>query len=376
MAEFRTPKNLGLLRILWIILAGLPLTASASLYEPPSYAIISADNKTMLVMCSPIKTNWDSGYIFTLPSGQQINLREKFKTNGVYRLDNFQCVQPLDWFADQSELFNYGDFNILVRLNQFAVDSQDKTNWSWCLRFYKQGKVVKEYQVKDLVGIPSYLFLPETSYGWHTVWYELAAFTGGAGMYPLSGSYYSQWQFVLVTEPQFFGPWTKLSNGNVYVFDVFTGEIVQQWRHHPLVKCLIDVILFLALYFLALVCCVKIYRKLFRKLRPKKRGETTKSLPFWVRRFFAAILSIFGLFMFLILFTDWSSPRPFDDLSSTVLFLAWWPSAASGFAWGEYHPVIAILTGTLAAGLFWAAFTELFFKWKDRNNKGAVPGIV
>jgi hypothetical protein len=214
-------------------------------------------------MCSPINTNWDSGCIFTLPSGQQINLREKFKTNGVYRLDNFECVQPLDWFADQSELFNYGDFDILVRLNQFAVDTQNKTNWSWCLRFYDQGKVVKEYQVKDLVAIPHPMYLPETTYGWHTVWYELAAFTGGEGLYPLSGSYYSQWQFVLVTEPQYFGPF-KLSNGNVFVFNVFTGKIIQQWRYHPSINFLITITLFLASGYFALVYCVKIFRKRFR----------------------------------------------------------------------------------------------------------------
>lgn len=220
-------------------------------------------------MCSPIYTNWDSGCIFTLPSGQQINLREKFKTNGVYRVDNFECVQPLDWYADQGELFSYGGFDILVRLNSFAVDTQNKTNWSWCIKFYDQGKEVKQYQVKDLVAIPSALSLPETSDGWHTVWYELAAFTGGEGLYPLSGSYASQWQFVLVTEPQFFGP-IKLSDGNVFVFNVFNGKIIQQWRHHPLIHFFIIVIMFLVSCFLALVCCVKIFRKLSHKWWPKK----------------------------------------------------------------------------------------------------------
>lgn len=265
-------RNLCLIKLLWIIFFGLPFVASAHLYTPPSYAVLSADNKLMLVMCSPIETNWDSGCIFTLPSGQQINLREKFKTNGVYRLDNFECVQPLDWFADEGELFYYQGFNILVRLNQFAVETQNKTNWSWCLRFYDQGRIVRQYQVKDLVAIPHFLFLPETSYGWHTVWYELGAFTSGEGLYPLTGSYYSQWQFVLVTQPQFFGP-IKLSNGNVFVFDVFNGEIIQQWRHHPLAKLLTIAILFLVSGFLALVYFVKILKKLFRRLRVTKNSS-------------------------------------------------------------------------------------------------------
>jgi hypothetical protein len=364
------PKNF-LAKIIWIFFAAFPFVASASLYEPPSYAILSADNKSILVMCSSIKTNWDSGYIFTLPSGQQINLREKFKTNGVYQLDNFQCVQPLNWYADQSELFYYGGFDILVRLNEFAVDTQNKTNWSWCLRFYDQGKVVKEYQVKDLVALPHYLFLPETSYGWHTVWYELGAFTSGEGLYPLSGSYYSQWQFVLMTEPQAFGP-IKLSDGNVFVFDVFNGKIIQQWRRHPLIKFLIVIITFLALYFLTFICCARIFKKLFRKLRPKKGGkEITKPLPFWVRRFtasaFRATLAIFGLFIVLVLLAGWGF-NSLDDLRSVVLWLAAQPFAACGIEWGEQHALIAIITGTLTTGLFWAAFMELFYRWKGRGQ--------
>jgi hypothetical protein len=263
------PKILPFAKIIWIVFVVLPLTTSASLYTPPSYAILSADNQFMLVMCSSVKTNYDSGRIFALPSGKQIDLRERFKTNGVYRLDNFECIQPLDWFADDGELFTSGDFDILIRLNRFAVETQNRTNWSWCLKFYNKGKEVKQYQVKDLVAMPHFLFLPETTYGWHTVWHETAAFTSGGGLYDVIGSYQSQFQFVLVTEPQFFGR-IKLSDGNVFVFNVFSGEIVQQWRHHPLIKFLAIVVLFLSLCILAFVCCVKILRKLFRKLWPKK----------------------------------------------------------------------------------------------------------
>ena len=223
----------------------------------------------MLVMCSDIKTNYDSGSVFTLPSGQQIDLREKFRTNGVYRSDNFECVQPLDWFADAGELFTSGDFDILIRLNRFAVESQNRTNWSWCLKFYNKGKEVKQYQVKDLVAMPRASFLPFTTSGYHTVWHETAAFTSAGGLYPVTGSYHSLFEFVLITEPQFFGR-IKLSEGNVFVFDPFTGGIIQQWRHHPLIKLLSFVILILALCFLVLVCCVKVFKKLFRKLSSKK----------------------------------------------------------------------------------------------------------
>ena len=157
------PKILHFAKTVWIIFIAWPHATFASLYDPPSYAILSADNQSMLVMCSPVETNWDSGRVFTLPSGRGIDLRETFKTNGIYRLDNFECIQPLDWFADKAELFVTIDFGVLIRLNGYAIETQNRTNWSWCLKFYKDGKEVKQYQVKDLVAMPHVLFLPQTS---------------------------------------------------------------------------------------------------------------------------------------------------------------------------------------------------------------------
>jgi len=264
-------KILHLAKIVWVLLIGtaLPVKSLASLYCPDSYAIISADNQFLLVMCSPVKVENDGGRLFKLHSGRQIDLRETFKTNGVYRLDDFTCVQPLNWFADEDNLFNLEGFNTLIRLNRFAVENQNRTNWAWCVKFYRNGKEVRQYEVKDLVGIPHPMFLPQTSYGWHAVWHETAGLTSGEGLYCLTGSRYSFNQFVLVTEPQYLGP-IKLSDGNVFVFNPFSGEIIQQWRHHPLVKFTIIVILFLSFCFLALFFCVKKLKKLFCKLRPKK----------------------------------------------------------------------------------------------------------
>jgi hypothetical protein len=254
------PKILGFAKIVWIILIGLPIESSARLYCPPSYAILSADKQFLLVMCSPVKTNYDSGRIFKLPSGQQIDLRERFKTNGIYRLDDFECVQPLNWFADEGELFASEDFGILVRLNRFAVETQNKTNWCWCLKFYNKGKEIKQYQVKDLVAMPHFFFLPFTSDGWHTVWHATAMYTSYSAFVDIAYSYNSQFQFILVTAPQFFGP-IHLSDGNVFLFNAGTGEIVQEWRHHPLIKFSIIVISFFVLVLLLVLLCIRGLRK-------------------------------------------------------------------------------------------------------------------
>lgn len=120
------PKILRFAIISWIILIGitLPIKSLARLYLPPSFAIVSADNQFLLVMRSPVEIEYDQGHIFKLPSGKEIDLREKFKTNGIYRLDNFECIQPFDWFADGGELFASEDFSILVRLNRVAVETK------------------------------------------------------------------------------------------------------------------------------------------------------------------------------------------------------------------------------------------------------------
>jgi hypothetical protein len=252
--------------IIWTTFIGLalPTQSLARLYVPSSFAILSDDAQLLLVMRSPIKIEWDEGRIFKLPSGQEINLREKFTTNGVFRLDNFECVLPLDWFADGSELFASEDFNILVRLNQFAVETKNKTNWCWCLKFYSKGKEVKQYKVKDLVEIPHFFFLPFTSDGWHTVWYATAMYTSSSAFIDIAHSYNSYFQFILVTAPQSFGR-IHLSDGNVFLFNARTGEIVQQWRHHPLIKFSIGVISFLAFFLLLIFLCVRSLRKFFRR---------------------------------------------------------------------------------------------------------------
>jgi hypothetical protein len=137
------------------------------------------------------------------------------------------------------------------------------------LKFYNKGKEIKQYQVKDLVALPRVLFLPFTSSGWHTVWHATAMYTSSSGFIDIAHSYNSQFQFILVTAPQSFGR-IHLSEGNVFLFNAGTGEIVQQWRHHPLIKFSIIVIVLLLFCAFAIFLCVRALQKLFYKLWPKK----------------------------------------------------------------------------------------------------------
>ena len=259
--------------IVWTIVIGLalPINSLASLYCPSSFAILSADGQFLLVMRSPVKIEYDQGHIFKLPSGQEIDLQEKFKTNGVFRLDTFECVQPLNWFADEGELFTSEDFSLLVRLNPFAVETKNKTNWGWCLKFYNNGKEIKQYQVNELVGMPNMFFLPYSSSGWHTVWFATAMYTSRSGFIDITHSFSSYFQFILVTAPQSFGG-IHLSDGNVFLFNATNGEIVQEWRHHPLIHFCMVVISFLTLLLLLIFLCVRGLQKLFR--RGIKKSET------------------------------------------------------------------------------------------------------
>jgi hypothetical protein len=260
-----TPKLFRSVTIIWTILSVwlLPNFGSASLYCPSSFAILSSDNQFLLVMRSTVGIESDQGRIFKLPSGQEVDLREKFQTNGVFRLDTFECVQPLNWFADAGELFASGDFKLLVRLNRFAVEDQRQTNWCWCLKFYNKGKEVKQYQVGDLVGIPKMLFLPYTSSGWHSVWYATAMYTDSSAYIDVQHSYSSYNQFILVTAPQSFGRF-HLTDGNVFLFNANNGEIWQQWRHHPLMEFSVIAVGFLAVLLLGLVMVFWLMREVLR----------------------------------------------------------------------------------------------------------------
>lgn len=247
--------------IIWTTFVGLalPTQSLARLYVPSSFAILSDDAQLLLVMRSPVKIEWDEGRIFKLPSGQEINLREKFTTNGVFRLDTFECVQPLNWFADDGELFASGDLSLLVRLNRFGSDDK------WCLKFYNKGKEIKQYKVGDLVQLPYYTLLPFDTYGYHPMWYVMATYTDSSEFYVVRPSYSSFRQFILVTAPQSLGH-LRLSDGNVFLFNATTGEIVQEWRHHPLIKLCLIAVLFLGLLLLFIFFVV---RKLWKSFRRK-----------------------------------------------------------------------------------------------------------
>ncbi len=253
------------------VVAGLflPNRCSASLYCPSSYAILSADQQFLLVMRSPVKIENDRDHFFRLPSGQNIDLRDKFHTNGIFRLDTLQCVQPLDWFADDGELFASGDFKLLVRLNRFAIESQKHEPWRWCLKFYNNGKEVKHYQVQDLVEIPNFFFLPQTSYGWHSVWFATAMYTDFSEFVNIQVSASSYNQFILVTAPQFLGRF-HLSDGNVFLFNANNGEIKQEWHHYPWIKLSLIIIGFLTVMALLFTMLFRAIRKLYRWVKQKR----------------------------------------------------------------------------------------------------------
>jgi hypothetical protein len=272
-ANFKTakPDSFALLSIVAILFVALflPNRCSGSLYIPSSFAILSYDKKALLVMRSPVKKEWDEGHIFKLPSGQEIDLREKFQTNGIFSLDNFECIQPLNWFADEGELFSSGDLKLLVRLNRFAVEPEKKNGWSWCLKFYNDGNEVKQYKVRELVEIPSIYFLPYTSSGWHSVWFATGMYTDSSAFIDIQHSYSSYHQFILVTAPQSFGP-IHLSDGNVFLFNAHNGEIKQEWHHYPWIKFGLVIIGFSIVLIVILFLVFRLMRKGHRWIKQNR----------------------------------------------------------------------------------------------------------
>jgi hypothetical protein len=97
----------------------------------------------------------------------------------------------------------------------------------------------------------------------------------------------------------------------------------------------------------------------------------TEPLPFWVRRLIAVVfcimLAIFGLYMFLILFTDLDSPTPFDNFCFALLGLLAWPFIIFEFIYGN-DPRLFSPWGISMSGLVWALLLGLLFRWMDRRK--------
>ena len=99
-------------------------------------------------------------------------------------------------------------------------------------------------------------------------------------------------------------------------------------------------------------------------------GHMTAPLPFRVRRFIAAtfcsLLAIFGVYMFMCLFTDLDTPSVLGSVFFIFLVIAMWPLMVCCFFLHGDPPAVVFLLLLLISGLFWAGVVDLFFVLRKR----------
>ncbi|HSJ02045.1 MAG: hypothetical protein ACAI34_00690 [Verrucomicrobium sp.] len=154
-----------------------------------------------------VATSYSGGYLFKLVPAQGHFVDQKYVTTkeafGVaYEInqkgDLVELWRTRGWFASQGWLSDDGRY--FVRKGPWARDFEGRTDLA--LAFYDRGKLLKEYQVKDLIKDPGSLVQTSSHYFWSP---EVQSKPDGL----------TATSFYLV-----------MGDGTTYTFDISTGKIL------------------------------------------------------------------------------------------------------------------------------------------------------
>lgn len=150
--------------LLLIMLMPLPAFADTEAM-PRSYAAPSANNRFLFVMIAPIEIESDGIYEGDGNKKESQRVRAKYPSSGMYLNDG--STNPLwtvDWYAHS--VLVASDGNHIIRRGRWATALTDEA-----FTIFKQNKVVRSYQIGDLVDTE--LLLPHTAH--HFQWEEAMA---------------------------------------------------------------------------------------------------------------------------------------------------------------------------------------------------------
>ena len=86
---------------------------------------------------------------------------------------------------------------------------------------------------------------------------------------------------------------------------------------------------------------------------------------------FCSLLAIFGVFMFMCLFTDLDSPSILGSICFYFLAVAMWPAVLWAFIFHGDPPFAVGLVLFVVSVLFWAGLVDLFFVLRARRKRGS-----
>jgi hypothetical protein len=180
------------------LLLGGSLVRADKPLPPSSWTVPSPGGKYVFVMIAGGSVESDAaGWV--APKAQEIRrIRATYPRSGLYRKGSTQPLWTVDWYAYAHGVFVASDGVHLIRRNHWA-SSTDQT----AVSFFANGRLTRSYRIKELVDFP-FLLLHFVS---HFEWDSAEQFDDNALTYTV-----------------------RTKDGNRFVIDVQTGEVVSSFR--------------------------------------------------------------------------------------------------------------------------------------------------
>jgi hypothetical protein len=193
-----TSRNWSLLAL---YLLATPVTLVADIVPlPKSYQKIAPGGKFVFVMITPYQA--EIGFWNEHNADIIRELRRRYSRSGMYRIDGAEPLWTVDGFGSEVDLTADGVH--LIRPGPWAWLRADRTPVleAAAVSFYANGECIRTYSVADLVDNTDRLAYSSSHYQWQR-----------------EGRLSGDFEYTIVTV-----------DGNRFVFDVRTGEIISQER--------------------------------------------------------------------------------------------------------------------------------------------------
>ncbi len=177
--------------------------AADSIAESMSYAMEAPGKQFVFVMIPPISLEREMASWNEETAAKIKEIRRSYPRSGMYRTDGSkEPIWTVDWYADVVDVTADGDH--VVRHGPWAEFNDDRRpDLSFeAVSFFARGQLLRTYAVRELVDNPASLSRSVSHYWWER-----------------TGRISGPWEYTMQT-----------GDGNRFVFDVRTGEIVSQQR--------------------------------------------------------------------------------------------------------------------------------------------------
>ena len=236
-------------------------TSFAIMTAPKSFAEISPDGTRLLVRLHP-SARGDVAESLALPDGRVVELRNQFKTSGIYDLKTFQRVAEIDWFV--TDMLWNDDFSSIAASNEFDAHYPG----DWALAFARNGKIIKKYASDDLLtAFKNKKWLPYRTWNWFYDWLDYTSFEKSDPLIKVATA-----PRQISYRPQKFSQWTEWEIGfqEFYEFDFEMGEMLSSRVENTKYKTIVSLIgIFIALVIGTCICIGKVlWKRRFREMSP------------------------------------------------------------------------------------------------------------